>query len=223
MGRQELRAIRFSSADASPLTLEGIVRFPSISGNRSVPGAVLCHPHPLNSDMNDPLLTAVAEGLVSHGIATLQFNFRGVGLSEGASSDGRREPLDLAGAVARLLEESVVDPGRLCIIGHAFGGVVALEYAAYDPRAQMVVAVSPPVTRLLAGTGAFERPRLIITGELDEVSPPRKLERWIESLPGGCALRVVAQGQHLLVEQARSTADGIVRFVERWSAMLAQV
>lgn len=217
--RHSSRSVQFASADNPPHLLEGVLRLPVASGLRCVPAAVLCHPHPLTSDLHDPLLVAVAERLAQDGFATLRFNFRGVGRSQGKFTDGLREPLDLAGAVARLLEEPAVDPTRLCVIGHAFGAIVALVYGAHDTRVQVTVAVSPPVSRLTAGLGCYEQARMIVTGECDEVAPPHKLERWVETLPGGCALRVIAQGEHLLTAHAEVAADSIGRFLTRWAAM----
>ena len=211
------REIVFANADQPPLALEGMLSLPATASGTRVPAAILCHPQPLTSDMHDPLLVAVAERLARAGIATLRFNFRGAGHSEGQFTEGRREPLDLAGAMTRLLDEATVEPGRVCMVGHAFGGVVALVYAAHDARVGMVVAISPPAARLVDGVGAFNRPRLVITGEFDEIAPPHRLQPWVESLPGGCALSVVAQGRHLLEGHIDVAVEATVRFVERWA------
>ncbi|MEE9284179.1 MAG: alpha/beta hydrolase, partial [Dehalococcoidia bacterium] len=64
------------------VTLEGALRTPD--GQPPFPGVVLCHPHPqYGGDMSNNIVMAMAQGLNGRGIATLRFNFRGVGASTG--------------------------------------------------------------------------------------------------------------------------------------------
>lgn len=54
-----------------------------------VGGFVLCHPHPLyGGDMDNPVVIRAAEVARATGYATLRFNFRGVGASEGIHDKG---------------------------------------------------------------------------------------------------------------------------------------
>lgn len=212
------RELRFASADNPPLLLEGALHMPpDATPQRQCPAIVLCHPQPLVNDMNDLLTALLAEELCARGIAALRFNFRGVGNSQGEQTDGRLEPLDVAGAVQCVLSHPAVAPDKLGLIGHAFGAYIALSYAAHDPRVRMVVAVSPPMARLTLGLGAFDRPRLFVTGQRDEVAPPHRLEPWIETLPGGCSLRLVPDAPHQMIGHEATAAETIVRFVERWA------
>ncbi len=91
------RSITFYSKGQPPLLLEGVVNTPSKA--EQAPVVVLCHPQPASSNMNDSLTAAIAQSLGEAGMITLRFNFRGVGLSQGQQTDGRLEPLDLAGAI----------------------------------------------------------------------------------------------------------------------------
>ncbi|HEY7834088.1 MAG TPA: alpha/beta fold hydrolase [Ktedonobacterales bacterium] len=217
-GRADGQPVRFPSLDQPPVMLEGRLALPAeASPRRRCPAVVLCHPQPLVSDLTDPLIALLAEELPAHGVAALRFNFRGAGASQGDPTDGRLEPLDVAGAVQCLLSHPAVDGEKLGLIGHAFGAYVALAYAAHDSRVRMVVAVSPPSARLTPDLGAFDRPRLFVTGERDEVAPPFRLEPWIAGLPGGCALRVVSGAPHLMVGHEHAAAESILRFVERWA------
>ncbi len=55
-------------------------------------GFVVCHPHPLyGGDMDNPVVIRAAEVARAAGYATLRFNFRGAGGSEGAHDKGRGE------------------------------------------------------------------------------------------------------------------------------------
>lgn len=210
--------VSFPSGGQPAYTLEGVLRLPALADTQaSVAGAILCHPQPASSSMDDPLLLRIAEELALADIATLRFNFRGVGGSEGQQTDGRLEPLDIAGAVELMLRQAQVNPGKLCLVGHAFGGSMALTYAAHDPRVRAVVAISPPVFRITPGLGAFERPRLFVTGEHDEVSPRHKLEPWIEQLGGPRHLTVISGARHLMRGYEGVAASAVVKFVSRWA------
>lgn len=217
MGNSDARSVAFASAGQAPLSLEGLLDVPlSASADQRWPAVVLCHPQPASSDLHDPLLAVLAAGLAERDVVALRFNFRGVGASQGEQTDGRLEPLDLAGAVEYLLALPFVNANKLCAIGHGFGAYIALAYAGFDPRVRTVVAISPPTARLAPGLGAFERPKLFVTGEHDEVSPRYKLEPWVEELPER-AMIVISGAPHLMAGYERVAADAILRYVERWA------
>jgi alpha/beta superfamily hydrolase len=68
-------------------------------------GVVVCHPHPLRGgDMHNTVVAALAHGLQRAGLATLRFNFRGVGGSQGSYDDGRGEQDDARAALRCLAE-----------------------------------------------------------------------------------------------------------------------
>ncbi len=215
----EERAIMFCSADEVPLPLEGRLHLPrNASRDSPRPAAIVCHPQPASADMGDPLVTCVSVALAEAGVVALRFNFRGVGWSQGEQTDGRLEPLDVAGAVEYLLAQPYVNPEKVCAIGHAFGAYVALTYAVYDARVRTVVAVSPPTARLTPEIETLERPRLFVTGELDEVSPRYKLEPWIAGQGGRRHLQVITGARHLMVGHETIAATVIAQYVERWAA-----
>jgi len=210
--------VSFPSAGRPPVSLEGMLARQATAGaaDGRLAAALLCHPQPAASSMDDPLIRLLARDLAVAGLLTLRFNFRGVGASEGQQTDGRLEPLDIAGGVEYLLTQPEVNPDKLCLIGHAFGAFMALTYAAHDPRVKVVVAVSPPIFRVTPDLGRFAQPKLFVTGEYDEVSPRHKLEPWLEQLPN-CGLRVVSGARHLLRDAEPAASAAIVKFVTRWA------
>ncbi len=209
--------VQFPSLSAPPVTLVGRLHTPDgVAGG--LPAVVLCHPQPLVTDMDDPLTARVARDLAAAGMAALRFNLRGVLPSGGESTDGRLEPLDVAGAVTWLLAQPAVDGARLALVGHAFGAWVALAYAAVDTRVGTVVAVSPPHFRLTPGFAAtLDRPKLIVLGDDDEVSPQFKVEQWLQTIPGARGLSVIPDAQHLLRGREDAAAAIIVGYLTRWA------
>jgi alpha/beta superfamily hydrolase len=150
----------------------------------------------------------------------LHFNFRGVGKSQGQQSDGRIEPLDLAGAVDAAIAQPGVNPTKVAVIGHGFGANIALMYAPYDPRIRTVVAISLLLYRV--GNGfpkAFERPKLFVTGEFDEICPRHKLEPFVEQQPGPKGMKVITGARHLMRGYEEPTVHAIVKYMKKWAAM----
>ncbi|HEX8981614.1 MAG TPA: alpha/beta fold hydrolase [Ktedonobacterales bacterium] len=214
------RRVTVASGAQPQVLLEGVLTRSNAVGAPSQAGrpvAVLCHPQPLTSSMDDGLLVQIARDLAAAGFIALRFNFRGVGQSEGQQSDGRLEPLDVAGAVEFALGEPGANRDKLCLVGHAFGAYVALVYAMHDPRVKTVVAISPPVFRLTPEVGAFDRPKLFITGEHDEVSPRHKLEPLIERLPAR-GLKIISGARHLMRGYETTASQAVVHYLLRWAS-----
>ena len=214
------RAVFFPSRDRERALLEGVLHLPEGRQTLSIyPAAVLCHPQPASADMNDPLLVSLARELAREGVLALRFNFRGVGQSEGDLTDGRFEPLDVAGAVEYVFQLRETNRDNVCLIGHAFGAVMALTYAPYDTRVGTVVAISLPLFRVGKGFAAtFEKPKLFVTGEFDEVCPRHKLEPFVAALPGRRGIKIITGARHLMHGYERIATGAIVTYITNWVA-----
>jgi uncharacterized protein len=211
--------VSFPSAGRPPFLLEGMLARPEqpVAPGGWRAGAILCHPQPATSAMDDPLLRRLALDLAAAGLIALRFNFRGVGASQGQQTDGRLEPLDIAGAMDFMLRQPEINADKLCLVGHAFGAYMALTYAVHDQRVRTVVAVSPPIFRVTPDLGMFERPKLFLTGEYDEVSPRYKLEPWLERLPNR-RLSIISGARHLMRGYENIAAGAIAGYLVRWAS-----
>jgi alpha/beta superfamily hydrolase len=221
MALGEERSVKFPSRDRQAFALEGVLHFPLVSRMAPPwPVAVLCHPQPASSDMNDSLTLTLARDLAASGVMALRFNFRGVGRSQGEQTDGRFEPLDLAGAVAYALQQPEARQDKLAVVGHAFGAFVALTYAPFDPRVRTVVAISLPLFRISKGFAEkFERPKLFVTGEFDEICPRHKLEPFVAALPGPKGLKIVTDARHLMHGYENEASGAVTTYIKRWADM----
>jgi alpha/beta superfamily hydrolase len=215
------RPVKFPSRGQPSFLLEGVAHIPTLPEHVQAPVIILCHPQPASSDMHDPLLLEVAHKLAESGLIVLRFNFRGVEQSQGQQTDGRMEPLDVAGAIDCSLSIPGADPAKVGLVGHAFGAYMALTYAPFDPRVRTVVAISLPLYRANSSgfPKAFERPKLFVTGEFDEICPLYKLEPFVEQQVGPRGIKVITGARHLMRGYEEPGATTILKYLRNWADM----
>ncbi|MEO5624359.1 MAG: alpha/beta fold hydrolase [Dokdonella sp.] len=162
--------------------------------NARAGAAIICHPHPLQGGtMHNKVVTIIERALLELGLATVRFNFRGVGKSEGMHDNGAGETDDVV-AIAHWLRR--VRPGdALWLGGFSFGSYVALRAAPRVEPAQMIL-VAPPVGRWdFAEIAAPACPWLIVQGEEDEVVDAKAVFAWAQALqPTAQLVRVPETG-----------------------------
>jgi alpha/beta superfamily hydrolase len=218
LSAQAEQPIMFQSRGQLSFLLEGVLH--TAEKVEHAPAIVLCHPQPASSDMNDGLIVALARRLAEAGMVALRFNFRGVGKSQGQQTDGRLEPLDLAGAIDCALAQPGVNPAKVCVVGHGFGAYIALLYAPFDARIRTLVAISLPLFRAASGfPKAFERPKLFVTGEFDEVCPLYKLEPFVEQQQGPKGIKMITGARHLMRGYEEATVKAVLKYITIWSEM----
>ena len=107
-------------------------------GSEVVPAALLMNGSgPLDRDSNMPgqalhVADALAAALAERGVASLRYDKRGVGESDGVylETSFDRETDDAASALVTLRAASGVDPDRVSIVGHSAGATIAIRLAA---------------------------------------------------------------------------------------------
>ncbi len=143
-----------------------------------VPGVVICHPNPLmGGNMYNNVVLALRNHCLELGMATLIFNFRGVGRSEGEPTDDPACADDVLGALAFMRAQPAVDAERCGLAGYSFGSQMALAACGRDPIVLACAAVglptglAQPVTvEDFAYLDGIERPLLFVTGTDDQYS-----------------------------------------------------
>jgi uncharacterized protein len=108
------------------------------------PAVCLCHGIPSGIiDPSDGGYPALAERLAGEGFATLSFNFRGSGTSEG-NFDIAGWTHDARAAIDYLWQAREVDRKHLFMVGFSAGAAVAIYVATADRRVSGVVACASP-------------------------------------------------------------------------------
>jgi alpha/beta superfamily hydrolase len=183
--------VSFRSGD---LTLEGLLANPGANA----PAAVVCHPHPLyGGSMHNNVVDAILAAMWQAGYATLRFNFRGVGASEGEHDGGPGEVDDAVAAMTYLLAQPGVRKEGAVMAGYSFGAMVAVS-AGYE-RAEIarIVAVALPLAmadaRIPEGAS---KPVLLVSGDRDSYSPVAGLQALKSKIGGSARLEIVAGADH---------------------------
>lgn len=142
--------------------------------------ALICHPNPPDGgSLHNKVVTMTARALNELGLATVRFNFRGVGQSEGRFDHGRGETLD-ALAVGEWIRRSRPEDA-LWLAGFSFGSWVALLAARQLPAAQMI-SIAPPVgLRSFDGVLPPACPWLLVQGDADEIVDAHAVYAWAEA------------------------------------------
>lgn len=154
--------------------------------------AIVCHPHPLyEGTMNNKVVTTLVRSLETLGFATVRFNFRGVGQSEGSYGGGEGESEDLVAVINWLLSQ--YQQVKLCLAGFSFGSYISANVAANWKHLPILtskhlsllalISIAAPVNHFpLDKLPLPDCPWIIIQGDQDEIVPFEKVQDWIHAL-----------------------------------------
>ena len=162
--------------------------------------ALICHPNPVQGGtMLNKVVSTLQRTARDAGLATLRFNYRGVGASAGSHDMGSGE-VDDAEAVAHWLRARYPQL-PLTLLGFSFGGFVAASLGGrlerQDIEPAQLIMVAPAVHRLSADNPPAQRCRLtLIQPEADEVVDPQEVYAWSAALQRPHELLKVAECGH---------------------------
>ena len=172
--------------------------------------ALLCHPHPLHGGtLHNKVVYTLARALQGRGLATLRFNFRGVGASAGSYGEGRGEIEDARYAAAVLRERYPHRP--LVVAGFSFGAMVAAHVAGVAAP-NWLITVAPAVEREELAAGAVRRPDcpwLLVQGEADEIVNPQAVQRWAQAFSPPPTLRLLPGVGHFFHGRLHELTDAV--------------
>jgi hypothetical protein len=173
--------------------------------------AVFAHPLPIEGGtMHTKAVYQGAKALARIGVVTLRFNFRGVGRSAGAWSEGKGEAGDYIAALDYMAAHYPSLP--LWAAGFSFGSWIALEQGAVDDRVTVLIGIAPPVEGRgysFPNTLESEKPKFLIQGEEDEICPLPALRRFYARLKEPKELVVIEDADHLFEGRTQEVGEAI--------------
>ena len=175
--------------------------------------AVVCHPDPRQgATMDNKVVTATVRAAAAADLATLRFNFRGVGGSEGAhgavaqrlqdnlfAQQGARQPIaeqaDVRAAMA--LAEQAAPLGRRVLAGFSFGSAVAACTITAQDHIDVLLLIAPPLA-----IGKIVQPALpstdvaVIVGDKDPLCSLAQARDYLLPYGTRSSLLVVGNCEH---------------------------
>jgi alpha/beta superfamily hydrolase len=185
--------------EADGLTLEGLYH-----RGPKAPPLLLCPPVGEAGGMDAPPLAEMAWAAARAGHASLRFQHRGVGASQGTFDPARL--LDDAEAALRHLRETAGEH-RVAVAGLGTGCETALGLAARHTEIARLVLVAP--SRLAAAPRAAA---LVLLPEIDPPLPPAEAARAVEL--GGGRVEILAGADPRLLAGLRALGRAAVGWIE---------
>lgn len=176
------------------LKLEGLLANPGANA----PAAVVCHPHPAyGGSMFNNVVDAILAAMWQAGYATLRFNFRGVGASDGEHDGGPGEVDDAVAAMAFALAQPGVRKEGAVMAGYSFGAMVALSAGYARAEVARIVAVALPLAMADARIpDGASKPLLLVSGDRDSYSPVAGLKTLRSQIGDSARLEIIAGADH---------------------------
>ena len=214
---QAVQPFTFLGPGPDGLRYQGLLHVPA--GTGPFPAVVISHPHSAyGGSMEVPLVRRIAEEMAEHGIVALRFNFRGVGGSQGTSTNGEGEMVDLLGALEVANRLPQVASGRLGLVGYSFGAWIGMLVAACDeiPLRGLVAITLPLWQAGIDWQPAISCPKLFISGDRDGLCPLADLQAFLHKLPPPAELQVIPYADHFFCHREAEVARLVVEFWIRY-------
>jgi alpha/beta superfamily hydrolase len=192
--------------DGGACRLEGL--YASQEGTK---GVVVTHPHSLmGGTMHNNVVAAVAETFYQKGFATLRFNFRGVGRSEGDFDNGDGERQDITRALAFLREQGAHE---IILAGYSFGAWVGSRLFPGHEDCDDFIMISPPIDFLRFDFSEVKgRCGLIICGDSDQFCPRNQLQSVAAELD--CRLEIIPYADHFYLGREHELRDRLALYLD---------
>lgn len=149
----------------------------------TAPVALILHPHPrYGGNMDNKVTYYLYHAFVHRGFATLRFNFRGVGRSQGEFDNGPGELSDAASALDWL--QSVYPNSKgTWIAGFSFGAYVGMQLLMRRPEIKGFISVAPPANMYdFSFLAPCPSSGLIVEAHDDDLVTPLSIHKLVEKL-----------------------------------------
>lgn len=185
----------------------------------TAPIALILHAHPLGGGhMDNPSCDMMHDVFRKRGFATLRFNFRGVGRSQGSFDQGLGELSDAATVLDWV--QSYNSGARFCwVAGHSFGAWVGMQLLMRRPEIAGFISVAPP-TNMYDFTFLAPCPAsgIIVHGSADRIVPSDDVDRVMSKVrvQKGIVIsrEIVPDANHLFSDHLSELENEIEKYLE---------
>ncbi|MBW2709911.1 MAG: alpha/beta fold hydrolase [Deltaproteobacteria bacterium] len=144
--------------------------------------------------MQNNVVESLVKACKKAGYATLRFNFRGVGRSEGQYDEGVGEQADVRGAVAYLKDLGMAS---VDLAGYSFGAWVNARAIGDLNDVVRMIMVSPPVNFMdFSFLQYTPKIQLIIAGSRDDIAPPDMIQKMLPGWNKDSAFHIIQGADH---------------------------
>jgi len=147
------------------------------------PVAMILHPHPQSGGtMNNRIVQSLYQTFVRRGFATLRFNFRGVGKSQGVFDNGVGELSDAASALD-WVQSIHPEAQTTWIAGFSFGAWIGMQLLMRRPEIKGFISIAPPANMYdFTFLAPCPSSGIIIQGTGDEVVTSGAVQKLVDKL-----------------------------------------
>jgi alpha/beta superfamily hydrolase len=147
------------------------------------PIALLLHPHPQQGGtMHNKVVYTLNQAFLKIGYATMRFNFRGVGRSQGSYGRGEGELQDAASALD-WMQQNNPNAASCWVAGFSFGAWIGMQLLMRRPEIDRFIAVAPPANVFdFTFLAPCPSSGLIVQGDKDEVVPEESVVKLVDKL-----------------------------------------
>ncbi len=147
------------------------------------PIALLLHPHPQHGGtMHNKVVYTLNQAFLKIGYATMRFNFRGVGRSQGSYGRGEGELQDAASALD-WMQQNNPNAASCWVAGFSFGAWIGMQLLMRRPEIDRFIAVAPPANVFdFTFLAPCPSSGLIVQGDKDEVVPEESVVKLVDKL-----------------------------------------
>jgi hypothetical protein len=147
------------------------------------PVAMILHPHPqAMGTMNNRIVQALYQTFARRGFATLRFNFRGVGKSQGVFDNGVGELSDAAAALD-WVQSFHPEAQQTWVAGVSFGAWIGMQLLMRRPEVRGWISIAPPANMYdFSFLAPCPASGIVIQGESDEVVAPSAAQKLVDKL-----------------------------------------
>ena len=182
--------------------------------------AIVLHPNPKHGGTMDSKVNYAAFKVMKEaGFSTLRINFRGVGKSDGAFTEGEGELNDASVSLDWLQKKN--EDFRSCwIVGFSFGAWIGFQTLMRRPEVDGLILIAPPVNLYDFN---FLSPcpikTMIIRAEQDEIVKKDSLKDFYETFKkqknANVSLETIPKANHLFEGKLDPLMDTMTKYINK--------